>query len=276
MRFWVGTSGYSYPDWVGAFYPPGTRGPKMLHHYTQIFPLVELNFTYYRLPTPEMLARLAEQAPRGFQFLVKLPRTISHEEKALDVPLFRQAVAEMQSRNCLLGLLCQLPQSAHQTKKRWLWLESLFEAFGGLGLAVEFRHRSWAEPAVTERLAKASVDLVAVDVPSLPNLYPRRLGAPRTPRIYVRLHSRNALNWYGSDSERYDYNFSDAEMTEWIRDLVLAKDQSQQAFVLFNNCHHAQAAANAKRFQELLRDLQDRVDIVEPPRPPPKQKTLFD
>ncbi len=275
MRYWVGTSGYSYPDWVGPFYPRGTRGPKMLDYYSQVFPLVELNFTYYRLPTPEMLARLAEQAPRGFQFLVKVPRTISHEEKALDVPLFRQAVAEMRSRNCLLGLLCQLPQAAHQTKKRWHWLESLFDEFAGLGMAVEFRHRSWAEPAVAERLAKAGIGLVAVDVPNLPNLYPRGL-VRSTPRIYVRLHSRNATNWYGSNSDRYDYDYSDAEMEEWIRELVVAKDQTQQAFVLFNNCHHAQAAANARRFQELLRNLPEGVDIVEPPRAPPKQKTLFD
>jgi uncharacterized protein YecE (DUF72 family) len=237
--------------------------------------LVELNFTYYRLPTPEMLARLAEQAPRGFQFLVKLPRTISHEEKALDAPLFRQAVAEMHSRNCLLGLLCQLPQAAHQTKKRWHWLESLFDEFAGLGMAVEFRHRSWAEPAVTERLAKAGIHLVAVDVPDLPNLYPRGL-VRSTPRIYVRVHSRNATNWYGSNSDRYDYDYSDAELKEWIRELVVAKDQTQQAFVLFNNCHHAQAAANARRFQELLRNLPESVDIVEPPRASPKQKTLFD
>src|ERR1700736_579984 len=128
MRLWVGTSGYSYPDWVGPFYPPGTRGPKMLGHYCQLFPLVELNFTYYRLPTPEMLARLAEQTPRGFQFLVKLPKTISHEESPVDVPAFRQAVMEMHKRDCLIGILCQLPQAAHQTSKRWQWLEHLFDS----------------------------------------------------------------------------------------------------------------------------------------------------
>jgi uncharacterized protein YecE (DUF72 family) len=204
-----------------------------------------------------------------------MTRTISHDEKSDDIAPFHQAIAEMQKRNCLLGILCQLPQSAHQTKKRWHWLESLFDEFAGLHMAVEFRHRSWAEPAVTERLSKAQVDLVAVDVPELPNLYPRGL-VQSTPRVYVRLHSRNAENWYGSDSARYDYSYNDVELNEWVRDLTLAKSQTQQVFVLFNNCHHAQAAANARRFQELLRSLPERAEIVEPPPEPPKPKALFD
>jgi uncharacterized protein YecE (DUF72 family) len=273
MRFWVGTSGYSYPDWVGPFYPSGTRGPKMLNHYSLIFPLVELNFTYYRLPTPEMLARLAEQAPVGFQFLVKVTRTISHDESPADLHAFRLAVQEMHKRKCLLGILCQMPQAAHQTKKRWLWLEALFHELGGLGLAVEFRHRSWSDPTVTERLRQAGVDLVAVDVPDLPNLFPRGL-VQSTERIYVRCHSRNAENWYRSDKERYDYDYSDKELEEWIRDLMLAKDVTQQAFVLFNNCHHAQAAANARRFQEMLKGLKE--DVVSPPARLSREKTLFD
>src|SRR5438876_474667 len=80
MQVWLGTSGYSYPDWVGGFYPPGTRSNQMLNRYAESFPLVELNFTFYRLPTPAMLARLANQAPDGFQFVVKMPRSLSHEE----------------------------------------------------------------------------------------------------------------------------------------------------------------------------------------------------
>jgi uncharacterized protein YecE (DUF72 family) len=275
MRVWIATCGYSYPDWVGPVYPPGTSQPKMLSYYSRIFPLVELNFTYYRLPTPEMLARQVDKAPPGFQFLVKLPGTISHEEKADDVAAFRQAVSVMQERNCLLGLLCQLPQAAHQTKKRWHWLEFLSEEFAGLNLAVEFRHRSWNEPLVVAKLSQAGIPLVAVDVPNLADLYPRGL-VQSTPTIYVRLHSRNAENWYASDKDRYDYNYSDAEMKEWIAELSAAERQTQQAFVLFNNCHHAQAAANAKRFRELVQSLAGSLEIVEPPAPVLPERGLFD
>src|SRR5262249_49105241 len=61
MQLWIGTSGYSYPDWVGPFYPPGTRGGRMLAHYCRRFPLVELNFTFYRPPTAPILERIAQQ-----------------------------------------------------------------------------------------------------------------------------------------------------------------------------------------------------------------------
>jgi uncharacterized protein YecE (DUF72 family) len=275
MRVWIGTSGYSYPDWVGSLYPPGTSQARMLSAYGQIFPLVELNFTYYRVPTPEMLARQVEKAPAGFQFLVKVPGTVSHQEKVDDIGQFRQAVSVMQASNSLLGVLCQMPQAAHQTKKRWRWLDFLFEQFADMPLAVEFRHRSWFEEAVQERLARAQVQLVAVDVPDLPDLYPR--GFVQTgPRAYIRFHSRKAENWYSSDRDRYDYDYSDAEMLEWAEALMRVENKTQQAFVLFNNCHHAQAAANAKRFKELLRTLSTALEIVEPFAKLPSQRLLFE
>lgn len=79
MKVWVGTSGYSYPDWVGDFYPPGTSAKRMLAEYAQVFSITELNFTFYRLPTAQMLARQAAQTPAGFQFAVKLFRGFTHE-----------------------------------------------------------------------------------------------------------------------------------------------------------------------------------------------------
>src|SRR5689334_14212259 len=113
MHVWIGTSGYSYPDWVGGFYPAGTRPGKMLAYYSRVFPLVELNFTFYRPPTADMLARLAAQTPAGFRFLVKIPRTLSHEQSPRDLPGFRLAVAELERRGQLSGLLCQFPQATH-------------------------------------------------------------------------------------------------------------------------------------------------------------------
>ncbi|CAN5400069.1 DUF72 domain-containing protein [soil metagenome] len=276
MRVWIGTSGYSYQSWVGPFYPKGTRQPNMLSVYSETFPLAELNFTYYRLPTPEMLARQVERAPAGFQFLVKFPKTISHDEKDTELDAFHQAVSVMKASNSLLGVLLQMPQAAHQTKKRWRWLDFLFDRMADLPLAVEFRHHSWFEDSVNERLTRSKVDLVAVDVPDLPDLYPRAF-VQTTPRVYIRLHSRKAENWYLSDQDRYDYFYSDDEMLGWARDLIAVEQQTRQAFVLFNNCHHAQAAANAKRFKELLSTLSTSVEIVEPfAHAAPKQRLLFE
>jgi uncharacterized protein YecE (DUF72 family) len=263
MQVWIGTSGYSYPDWVGPFYPPGTRSGQLLAHYCQHFPLVELNFTFYRLPAATQLSRLAAQTPDGFQFVVKLPRTLSHEEKSGDLIAFRQAVDELRSRNRLLGLLCQLPQASHNVPARRAWLETLGEAFTGYGLAVEFRHYSWFHREVTAWLGEHNLDLVAVDVPDLPGLYPRGL-VQSTPRLYVRFHSRIAKNWYRSDKDRYDYDYADQALNEWIVALNQNQNRSDRVLLLFNNCQRSQAAANAQRMRQLLSRMGAGMEVVEP------------
>ncbi len=219
MNVWVGTSGYSYPDWVGPFYPEGTRPNRMLAYYAHQFPLVELNFTFYRPPTPEMLAKLAEQTPAGFRFVVKVPRSISHEERPTDLPTFRRSAEELRRRGRLLGVLLQLPQSAHYGPRRLDWLDQLADELRDCRPAVEFRHRSWARPDVPGWLAERHIDLVAVDAPALPQLYPSGL-VRSTERVYVRLHSRNAANWYASDKERYDYDYDDAALAEWVEEML--------------------------------------------------------
>src|SRR5437762_13897455 len=115
MDIWIGTSGYSYSSWVGDFYPSGTGSARMLPYYCRHFPLVELNYTFYRVPTPEMLRRQAEQSPAGFQFIVKVPQTISHEECPRELPSFRLSVEELRHNGKLLGLLHPLLLSIHHS-----------------------------------------------------------------------------------------------------------------------------------------------------------------
>src|SRR5207248_1892373 len=126
------------------------RPERMLAHYCQVFPLVELNFTFYRPPSREILLRLADKTPAGFQFLVKLPRTVSHERSPRDLPGFRHAVEGLAQRHQLAGLLCQLPQSAHNTAEVRGWLKTLAGELSDLRLAVEVRHRSWARAGLPD------------------------------------------------------------------------------------------------------------------------------
>jgi uncharacterized protein YecE (DUF72 family) len=277
MQIWLGTSGYSYSDWVDGFYPAGTRQGGMLKFYAQHFPLVELNSSFYRLPTPDMLTRQAEKTPEGFQFLVKLPRTISHEESPRELPAFRQAVEALRSRDRLMGVLCQLPQATHRGRRAEGWLEVVAQELAGYSLAVEFRHRSWAAPEVCAWMRERGVDLVGVDVPDLPNLYPRGWVHSGT-TAYVRLHSRNAANWYRSDKDRYDYDYDDAALTEWVHAIRAAAGQTDRVLLLFNNCQRSQAAANARRMRELLARLAPEYFVVSPFATPTGggQRLLFD
>jgi uncharacterized protein YecE (DUF72 family) len=277
MYVWIGTSGYSYPSWVGEFYPERTRPEKMLAHYCRYFPLVELNFTFYRPPTRAMLVRLAQKTPAGFQFIVKLPQSISHEESALELPGFRHAVEGLARRGQLLGLLCQLPQSTHCTRRTCDWIGTLAKELAHLHLAVEFRHRSWNRPGLPAWLAEKEIDLVAVDVPDLPGLYPRG-WVQSTSTAYIRLHSRNANRWYRSGEERYDYDYSDEELGEWIAELRRHHQEggTERAFVLLNNCSNGRAATNARRMQALLGSLAPEIEQAAPfLSQPPVQRTLF-
>jgi uncharacterized protein YecE (DUF72 family) len=250
----------------------------MLDFYCRSFPLVELNFTFYRPPTASVLERMAEQTPPGFQFLVKIPRTLSHDEDPKDLPGFRIAVEALHQRSQLSGLLCQLPQATHRTRRHVAWLERLARELGAYRLAVEFRHRSWANPDVTPWMKQHHLDLVSVDVPDLPNLYPHGL-VQSSERLYVRFHSRKAKNWYASGPERYDYDFPREVLSEWATSLSQAADRAQEAFLLFNNCADGQAAVNAFQMRPLLAQIAPQLDVLAP-FPPPEtdggQGSLFD
>jgi uncharacterized protein YecE (DUF72 family) len=276
MQIWIGTSGYSYPDWVGDFYPRGMRPAGMLSYYTRQFPLVELNYTFYRPPTVSALATLADKTPAGFRFLVKVPQTISHEGRPDDLPSFRLAAGELARRGQLSGVLLQLPQSFHYSKGKLDWLAWLADATNDLRPAVEFRHRSWARPEMPEWLESHSLDLVSVDAPDLPGLYPPG-WVQSGRRVYVRLHSRNAPNWYADGKERYNYFFADAELKEWVNAAKSAAARTDEALFLFNNCYGGQAAVNARRLTELFCERAEDWTVIAPfAETTPVQRTLFE
>jgi uncharacterized protein YecE (DUF72 family) len=124
----------------------------------------------------------------------------------------------------------------------------------------------WAE--------KIGVTVVSVDEPDLPGLFPSGLTASH-PGVYVRLHSRNADNWYRGEASRYDYDYTDAELNEWID--ALARTNAERAVVAFNNCHNGRAAVNGLRLRVLLDRRAEDFHVVEPfAASPPVQPTLFD
>lgn len=277
MYVWIGTSGYSYTDWVGDFYPPGTRPERMLAHYCQHFPLVELNFTFYRAPTRPVLLRLANKTPPGFQFVVKVPQSISHNESPLELAGFRHAVEGLAERGQLAGLLCQFPQALHCTKRACDWINTVAGELNHLHLAVEFRHNSWYRQGLPAWLAEKKIDLVSVDAPDIPALFPRG-WVQSTATAYVRLHSRDNDKWYRSGEERYDYDYTDGELSEWIDETVRRHEEggTERALFLFNNCSRSQAAVNARRMQALMGDRAPQLNQVQPfAVNQPRQGVLF-
>src|SRR5437867_3918272 len=104
-KFWIGTSGFSYRDWVGPIYPPRTRPAEMLELYASKFSIVELNFTFYRMPSAGLFERMVERTPRGFQFLVKIYADVTHARRLDCISQFCEALAPLRDRGRLAGVL---------------------------------------------------------------------------------------------------------------------------------------------------------------------------
>lgn len=274
---WFGTAGYSWPEWVGPFYPPGTTPDRMASFYATQFPCVEINSTFYKPPAPGQLDRLAARTAPGFHFSLKVPRTISHEHRAHDLEPLRKAADELTRAHRLIGFVLQFPEMFRDTHRNREWVERVLGGLYPNPVWVEFRHRSWHRPHLGDWLRGRGGDLAALDVPELPQLFPRAYVDPGTTRLYARLHSRVTENWNGPGKLRYDYDYPEVVLGEWLNILRAAAPRLTEAHLMFNNCQGIQAVQNARRMADLIRAEGPEFHVVEPPAPaPPRQGTLFD
>lgn len=251
-KYIVGTSGYSFADWVGSFYPPGTQSGRMLDEYVQHFQAVELNFSYYRIPAAATLERIAAKTPEDFTFWIKANRKTTHEQDRSIRREYLAGVEPLVEANKLAGVLLQFPQSFHRTAQNRAYLAAAIDDFSSVPLAVEFRHHSWDQPATEEGLRERNVTLVVPDVPELAGLYRRGGPVVTTATGYLRLHSRNAANWYRGGTQRYDYNYDEGELAAILADWSAVEGEVDKVYTFFNNCHGGQAARNAETFRKLV------------------------
>ena len=248
-RLFVGTSGFSYTEWVEAgFYPSGTKSGKMLPLYARQFPITELNYTWYQMPRAEAIERQRRQVPQEFLFAAKLTRSLTHEIDTQNWPdqaaNYREGMAPLIQTGQLIAVLIQLPPGFHRTPPNRKYLAALLDKLDGLPLAIEFRHGSWANDRVFAELERRRVTLVSVDEPDLPDLF------------YVRFHGRNAKGWRSGNMQRqFDYNYSDDELHEWIQNKIEPMSQrARRGIIFFNNHVRAQAPENARRMVGLLKE----------------------
>lgn len=260
-RILVGTSGYSFPDWVGPFYPPEMKSGDFLSHYAQHFEAVEVNSTYYRVPHPRVLEQMERKTPPAFHFVVKLNQAMTHD-LSRDPDLYRsflEVLEPLKRAEKYDGLLAQFPWGFKRTPESLLHLAALRALLPGEPLFVEFRHDSWAAPDLGAWLSAHRLGYCAVDEPALKGLMPP-LTLVTAEDAYVRFHGRNAANWWarsprgsGAAGDRYDYEYREEELREWVRRIGELAAQARRTYLFFNNCHAGQAARSAKLMQDLLR-----------------------
>jgi uncharacterized protein YecE (DUF72 family) len=275
MDIRIGTAGYAYRHWVGEFYPPGTSSGGMLAYYATQFPVVEINASFHRVPTPEQVARWADRVPPGFAFTLKVPRSASHDGDLAELPAFRAAAGELARRGNLLGLVVQFAESFRNNLGNRAWLLRVREALADFPLAVEFRHRSWDKPGLPGWAERHRLTVVSISVPNLPTLFPAgpRIGGGR---FYARLHSQNADAWYAGGAARYDYDYPEPVIRKWAASLRDAARQGvREAVFFFTNCVRVTAIANARTLAAVLRETAPEVNVIGPPEPA-RGRTLFD
>jgi uncharacterized protein YecE (DUF72 family) len=252
---YVGTSGYSYSDWVGPVYPAGTQQRDFLELYAREFAMVELNFSFYARPGAEQLARMADRAGERMLFSLKAHQSLTHErpeDPGPEAAALRAAVAPLAERSRLGAVLLQFPFSFHYEPAARRYLDRLCRSLEGLPAAVEFRNREWQRESVLRALAERNVAFVNVDQPELPGLL-EASDAATSDLGYLRFHGRNRTNWWtGDNATRYDYLYSDEELAGWVDRVRAILRRARTVLIAFNNHFRGQAVQNARMMKGLL------------------------
>ena len=255
----VGTSGYSYAEWLDAgFYPPDTKPGGMLPQYARRFSATELNYTWYQMPKAPAIERMRRLAPPGFQFAAKLTRCLTHEIDAdqwrAHAAQYRDGIAPLIQSGQLAAVLVQFPPSFRRTPGNRHYLATLLDELRGLRVAVEFRHVSWAIERVYVELERRRTALVAVDAPGFKELFPRLAVVTSPDLFYIRFHGRNARGWRsGNMQQQFNYDYTEPELREWTEEKIeLMAGQARNGLLFFNNHVRAQAPKNALAMMRLL------------------------
>jgi uncharacterized protein YecE (DUF72 family) len=255
---YVGTCGFSYDDWRNVIYPVGLKKGEFLHRYSSEFGALELNTTYYRLPDRSFLEKLGDKTPDDFKFFIKVFKGITHEiSEATSAQLdqFLDALTPLASGNKLGGILVQFPYSFHCNQQNIDYLQRLLESTGEISTVVEFRNRKWFSEQIFSMLRDVGAGFCTVDEPRLKGLLPPEPIVTSGKLGYVRFHGRNAEKWWHHKeaSERYDYLYTDEELTEWRDKILEMAAKAQDTFVMFNNHRGGKAVVNARQMTALLK-----------------------
>jgi uncharacterized protein YecE (DUF72 family) len=288
----IGTCSWADEALSKHWYPPGTPPQARLPWYAEHFSTVEVDSTYYRVPTESMVRGWAERTPPGFVVHVKafglmtrhpvkleqVPPELREglpvddrgrvdrpprELRALVFEAFLDALEPLREADKLGGILFQLPPYVTWKASSLDYLEWANEQLRGTPMLVEPRHRSWFAEDVRAELLRwleqRGLTWVVVDAPKVDAAnVPDTLVATTSPIAYVRFHGRNAGTWNvrgGSAAQRFDWTYSEDELREWVGPLRELAGEAEQAYAFFNNNNQTNGVAQAPAGAQLLRKL---------------------
>jgi uncharacterized protein YecE (DUF72 family) len=228
----VGTSGWSYDDWGGAFYPKNLPRARWFEHYVTRFSTVEVNYSFYRLPTETIVKRWHDEAPNRFRFALKGSRYITHVRRLSgcreEVGRFTERMGGLKGH---LGvMLWQLPPTLEHDLPLLERFVSLLPR--GIRHAIEFRHPSWLVDDAFDVLREHGIAHVSVSSSSMPKDL-----TVTADFVYVRFHGL---------AEGYGHDYSRDELLPWARFLRDARTRGLDGYAYFNNDARARAPKNAR------------------------------
>lgn len=262
----IGTSGFSFPDWKGKVYPAKLQSRYMLTYYARNlkFTTVEVNSTYYAIPSPKNVDSMISKVPDDFEFVVKAYKGMTHDpfdsrletipsedEIKKSFQAFSMALSPLKESNKLGTVLFQFPVFFYCNPRNKDYILFCKEQLKDIPIVIEFRNNGWATKETFQFLRENELAYCVVDEPKLPRLMPF-LNEVTSPIGYLRFHGRN-LNWFNASvSERYDYLYSNEELKEFVPEVQKMQSKASNVYIFFNNCHAGSALKNALTFREML------------------------
>jgi uncharacterized protein YecE (DUF72 family) len=266
----IGTSGWNYPTgkgtWNGIFYPlpeDRERGFDELRFYSERFNTVEVNSTFYGQPRANVTLGWAKRTPPDFDFAVKLFQKFTHPKLSIDqsavtqadIDAFRGGIDPLAAAGKLGPLLAQFPSSFQRTPEAVDYLRWLLNAFAGYQMAIELRHRSWSDsPDTVALLDEHKAAWVQIDEPKFSSSIRQDLVGGNAETYYLRLHGRNAKEWWdhAESEDRYNYFYSKEELEPIAEVVKDVRAMIKKAYLFLNNHFSAQSVANAVTLKNML------------------------
>jgi uncharacterized protein YecE (DUF72 family) len=268
QNIYIGSAGWSYPDWEGVVYPSQRpRGKTELAYLADYLDAVEINTSFYRPPSAAMAEKWVKQVAGkpGFLFTAKLWQRFTHERErpwtAPEIAQFKEGIRPLREANRFGALLMQFPWSFTAGEPSRDWLSRLSEAFGEFPCVLEVRHASWDSPESREFLRTAGLNFCNIDQPrARSSIGPTSFATG--PIAYYRFHGRNAQAWFARDAgrdERYNYLYTGDELAPWAENISAMAKEVQKLFVMNNNHYRGQAVVNALQLKSALSGKKVRV-----------------
>jgi uncharacterized protein YecE (DUF72 family) len=253
----IGTAGFAYKDWEGKVYPsPLPKGFDPLAYLATLFPTIEMNVTFYRVPTAGNVEKWLRSAAANpdFRFTFKLYRGLTHGEEDGMLAPFLDALLPCRDAGRLGAILLQFPFFFRNTAEARARVASLAAGLRGWPCAIELRDRSWLLPPALAFLSDHGLSLCDIDICQTNTSVPP--GSWTTgPLGYVRFHGRNRDAWFDKQAtvaQKYDYLYTLAELRPWADRVREIAAETESTYVIMNNHFAGKAVVNAFQLGRLL------------------------